>query len=429
MALSNKLTKTDIQAALRRRTDRARVLSDGAGLYLRIRPGSAVASWFFASNAGGRRRELGLGSASAVSITTARKLAGEARDALAQGRDPFAEKAASKRQGKEAKRVPRFGEFAEDYADSVESGWRNAKHRQSWRTSLSTHGASLSKIPVDEVTTDDVLKVLRPIWTAKPETASRVRGRIEKVLAAAKAQGLRPRDSSNPAAWRNHLDLLLPKRRTLARGHHKALPFADVPAFMAKLRARPALAARALEFTILTAARTGETLGARWQEFDWSTSTWIVPGHRMKAGTEHRVPLSRAALDLLGTLKPKEPQPEAFVFCEQRRPLSNMALLALLRRMKVDATTHGFRSCFRDWCGETTDFPSELAEWALAHQVGGAVERSYRRQTAVERRRPLMEAWSAYVSDRGAAGLAAPANDDVPAEPTADAAARGVLTD
>lgn len=405
MAVSNKLTKTDVQVALRKRYPNPKVISDGAGLYLRIRP-DASASWFFASKVGGRRRELGLGSAAAVDLNTARELAGDVRKAIAQGRDPFAEKAASKREVKHVAKVPTFGAFAEDYIASVEAGFRNDKHVAQWRTTLKSHAAHLSKIRVDEVTTDDVLKVLRPIWTAKPETASRVRGRIEKVLSAAKAKGLRPRDSFNPATWRGHLDILLPRQPRETRGHHGALPFADAPEFMAKLRARPALAARALEFTILTAARTGETIGATWGEIDLKAAIWTVPGSRMKAKVEHRVPLSGAALELLKAVKPQEPKPGDLIFASGEKGLSNMSLLMLLRRLKVEVTTHGFRSTFRDWAGDATEFPREIVEQALAHTIQNKAERAYRRQTAVERRRALMEAWANFLDSSALAKAA-----------------------
>lgn len=404
MAVSNKLTKGDVQVALRKRYPNPKVISDGAGLYLRIRP-DGNASWFFASKVGGRRRELGLGSAAAVDLNTARELATDARKAIAQGRDPFTEKAASKREVKHTAKVPNFGAFAEDYISSVEAGFRNAKHVGQWRTTLTTHAAHLSKIPVDEVTTDDVLKVLRPIWTTKPETASRVRGRIEKVLSAAKAKGLRARDSFNPATWRGHLDILLPRQPRETRGHHGALRFADAPDFLAKLRTRPALAARALEFTILTAARTGETIGATWREIDEGAAVWTVPASRMKAKVEHRVPLSSAALALVKALKPDDARPDDLIFTAgDNRPISNMAMAMLLRRMgHNDITVHGMRSVFRDWAGDATEFPREIVEQALAHTIQNKAERAYRRQTAVERRRALMEAWANFLDGSAAA--------------------------
>jgi integrase len=334
-----------------------------------------------------------------VELNAARDLADGARKAITQGRDPFAEKAAAKRESKELAIVPTFGEFAEDYIASVEAGWKNEKHIGQWRQTLRVHTMALAKMRVDEIGTNDVLKVLRPIWTVKPETASRVRGRIEKVLSAAKAKGLRPRDSFNPATWRGHLDILLPRQPRETRGHHGALPFADAPEFMAKLRARPALAARALEFTILTAARTGETIGAAWGEIDMEAKLWTVPASRMKAKAEHRVPLSPTALALLRALRPEEPQPDAFIFAVGGKPISNMGMAMLLRRMKCDGiTVHGFRSAFRDWAGDATEFPRELVEQALAHTIQNKAERAYRRQTAVERRRALMGAWSQFLA-------------------------------
>ena len=397
MGVSNKLTKGDVQLLLRQRQPTSKVVSDGDGLYLRIRPGG-IASWFFASNVGGRRRELGLGNANTVPVTTARELASKARLAIAEGRDPFAERAASKREAKETAKVPTFGIFAEDYIASVEAGFRNPKHRAQWRSTLATYAAPLSKMRLNEIGTDDVLKVLRPIWTAKPETASRVRGRIEKILSAAKATGLRPRDSSNPATWRGHLEILLPRQPHETRGHHGALAFADAPAFLVKLRARPALAARALEFTMLPAARTGETIGAAWREIDFKAAVWTIPASRMKAKAEHRVPLSPAALALLKRLAPEDPRPDAPIFTSGEKPISNMAMPMLLRRLEFnDITVHGFRSTFRDWAGDATEFPRELVEQALAHTIQNKAERAYRRQTAVERRRSLMEAWADYV--------------------------------
>jgi integrase len=299
---------------------------------------------------------------------------------------------------KEKAKVLTFGEFAEDYIKSVEAGFRNEKHVAQWRSTLKNYGAHLSKMRLDEITTDDVLKCLRPIWTAKPETASRVRGRIEKVLSAAKAKGLRPRDSFNPATWRGHLDILLPRQAKESRGHHGALPFGDAPEFMAKLRARPALAARALEWTILTAARTGETIGATWGEIDESAAVWTVPASRMKAKAEHRVPLSPAALALLKALKPEGAEPDDLIFAAGEKPISNMAMAMLLRRMdRGDITVHGMRSTFRDWAGDATEFPREIVEQALAHTIQSKSERAYRRQTAVERRRALMEAWANFL--------------------------------
>lgn len=254
--------------------------------------------------------------------------------------------------------------------------------------------------PIGDVDTAKVLSVLQPLWLARPETALRLRGRIEAVLDYARAH--RYREGENPGRWRGHLDKLLPKRQKLTRGHHKAMAYAEVPGFVAGLRERGSIAAMALEFLILTAARSGEVLGARWDEIDFEAKIWTVPADRMKAAKEHRVPLSARALAILKALD--EARMGEFIFPGQKRgePLSNMAFAAVLRRMKVEGVTvHGFRSAFRDWCGEETSFPREVAEAALAHVAGDATERAYRRGDALEKRRKLMKAWAAYC-ERGA---------------------------
>ena len=329
---------------------------------------------------------MGLGGLTSVSLARARVKAAEARAQVADGVNPITHRKAE---------GLTFGAFTDTLLDSIEAEWRNPKHRAQWRMTLTTYAAPLRPLAVDAVTTDDVLAVLQPIWTEKPETASRVRGRIERVLDAAKAKGLRT--GENPACWRGHLDHLLPKRQKLSRGHHTALPVPAVPAFMAQLRARPAMAARSLEFTVLTAARTGETLGARWGEIDLEAAVWTVPATRMKAGREHRVPLSALAVALLRALEPLRGE-GPYVFPGQRRgkPLSNMAMDMMLRRMGSEVTVHGFRSTFRDWAGEETDHPREVAEAALAHTVGDATERAYRRGDALAKRRRLMDDWAAY---------------------------------
>ena len=242
-----------------------------------------------------------------------------------------------------------------------------------------------------------MLTVLKPLWQSRPETASRLRGRIEAVLDAARANGFIPDGRANPARWRGHLDKLLSKRARLTRGHHAAMPFGDVPDFVARLRTSQAIAALALEFIILTAARSGEALGARWTEIDMKAKVWTVPRERMKAGIEHRVPLSDRAVDILKTMQAVSRGELVFPSHRSDRPLSGMACPMLLRRMGVvNATVHGFRSAFRDWCGESTTFPREIAEAALAHAVGDAVERAYRRGDALERRRKLMDDWARY---------------------------------
>lgn len=378
--------------------------SDGGGLYLRI-TSAGGRSWVFMTTVGGKRAEIGLGSEAAVSLATARRLAGEMREATAIGRDPRTVIAPVAPVS--APKLVTFGSFADEYIASVEAGWKNTVHRQQWRSSLRDHAKAITDKPLGEIDTEDLLAVLRPIWLTKAETASRVRGRIEKILAAAKARGLRPVDAANPAQWRGHLDVLLPKQGKLVRGHHEALPWRDAPAFMTALRARPAHAARALEFTILTAARSGETLGATWGEIDLDEALWTIPASRMKAGAEHVVPLSAAAIDLLTAIQPEKPKPSDLVFQVKGVARSNMAMAMLLRRMdRGNLTTHGFRSTFRDWAGDATDFPRELIEQALAHTIGNKAERAYRRGTAIERRRALMIQWSNY--------LAMPAADQTP---------------
>lgn len=369
--------------------------ADGGGLYLRVSK-AGTRSWVFMHVEGGKRSEIGLGSAQSVSLASARRIAGEMREAVATGGNP--RQVLTPVAPVEMPRVPTFGEFAEEYISSVEAGWKNPVHRQQWRSSLRDHAQSMRDMPIDAVGTDEVLAVLTPIWRTKSETAKRVRGRIEKILDAAKARGKRPRDSINPAAWRSHLSVLLPAPSKLERGHHAALPWQNAPAFVAELRQREAVAARCLEFVILTAARSGEVLGATWGEIDMHKKLWTVSAARMKAGTEHAVPLSQAAIDLLDRVKPATIDPAAAIFGVGGAARSNMAMAMLLRRMKHgNITTHGFRSTFRDWAGDATDYPRDLIEAALAHTIQNKAERAYRRGTAVKRRRVLMEDWAAYL--------------------------------
>ena len=370
--------------------------ADGGGLYLRITPGGARA-WVFMSAKGGKRSEIGLGSASSVSLATARRLAAQMREAIAVGLEPRT--VVSRAAPVVPVPIVTFGKFADSYIASVEAGWRNAVHRQQWRQSLRDHASRLTDLPINNISTDNVLAVLQPIWLTKSETARRVRGRIEKILDAAKARGLRSRDAPNPAAWRGHLALLLPAQSKLARGHHPALPWAEAPAFIAALRQRRAVAARCLEFVILTAARSGEALGATWDEIDMEGRLWTVPAVRMKAGVEHVVPLSGAAIALLKSVRPLDVRDDKPIFAVNGAARSNMAMAMLLRRMGHGAiTTHGFRSTFRDWAGDATSFPREIVEQALAHTIQNQAERAYRRGTAVERRREIMEQWNAFLA-------------------------------
>ncbi len=362
---------------------------DGGGLYLVVDK-SGAKRWVFLYRREGTLREMGLGGLKAVSLARARELAAEARVNLQAGIDPITAK------NNAPVAVPTFGEEADDFIDAMGPQFRNAKHLDQWKMTLKVYAAPLRSKRVDQIATADVLEVLKPIWLTKPETAARLRGRIERVLDAAKAKG--HRSGQNPALWRGHLDNLLPKRRKLSRGHHAAMPYERVPAFVADLRERDAMAARALEFTILTAARTGETFGATWREIDLEAAIWTIPRERMKAGREHRVPLTDRAVEILTELSELSTGPAAYVFPGQKkgRPLSVMAMDMILRRMDIEFTVHGFRSSFRDWAGEETAFPREVAEAALAHVVGDETERAYRRGDALEKRRKLMIAWANY---------------------------------
>jgi len=344
------------------------------------------------------RFELGLGNALDVSLAKAREKAAEIRAMLVDGLDPRAERAKAKAKVK-VKPVITFGKFAMDLLDSIEDGFKNPKHRQQWRNTLNTYAKPIFEVPINEVTTEQILGILQPIWLSKAETASRLRGRIERILDAAKAKGLR--SGENPARGRGHLDLLLPKRSKASVKHHAALPFAEVATFMSDLRKRPAVAARALEFVILTAARSGEVRGMTWAEVDLEARLWRVPASRMKAGFVHEVPLSDAATAILETLYQDEVEPTSYVFPAPRGgSLSDMALSQLLKRMeRGDITVHGFRSTFRDWAGETTQFAREEVEMALAHTVSSSVERAYRRARALRKRKGLMAAWAAYCAD------------------------------
>jgi integrase len=377
--------------------------SDGDGLYLVV-DASGARRWLFMFRWGGKLKEMGLGGASTVSLSDAREKAADARRIVASGRNPI-----ELRRSAEAARAAgtMFGAFADKLVADLVQGFRNEKHQSQWATTLKTYAAPLREKPLDAIGTDDVLAVLAPIWQTKHETASRLRGRIERVLDAAKAKGLR--SGENPARWRGHLDKLLSKRRKLTRGHHAAMAYPDVPAFISELRKREAVAGMALEFTIVNASRSGEVLGARWSEIDQETKVWTVPAERMKAGRPHRVPLAPRALNILA--EAEKIRTGEYVFPGQRRdrPLSPVAMNKVLRRMQIEnATVHGFRSSFRDWAGECTSFPREIAEAALAHVVGDETERAYRRGDALEKRRLLMEAWAGFLDTANASASVVP---------------------
>jgi integrase len=362
--------------------------ADGGGLYLSISPNGGR-RWVSVYRWHGKATEIGFGSARDVTLARARELAKNARARLAEGVNP-----------KEARKPiegATFGECADRLIAAMRPSWRNGKHAAQWEMTLREYAGALRRLPTHTITTDDVLSLLKPLWNEKPETASRLRGRIERVLDAAKARGLR--SGENPARWRGHLDQLLPKRQRLTRGNHAAMSYGDVPAFIDDLQSRGATAALALEFTILTAARRGEVLGARLDEFDLERAVWTVPAHRMKAGREHRVPLSGRALAIVKALRQAEGRKYVFAGHKPGKPLSGEALGMVLRRMKLDdVTVHGFRSAFRDWAAECTNFTNEVCEAALAHTVTNRVEAAYRRGDLFEKRRKLMDAWAAFCS-------------------------------
>jgi integrase len=376
---------------------------DERGLYLQV-ISPTNRSWLFRYERNGRERWMGLGPLHTFSLEEARERARKARQQLADGIDPIDQRDQEK-EAREAARARQaatavtFEVAARQYFELHNTKWRNPKHRAQFLSTLTQYAFPVfGKIAVAEVDKTLVLKALDPIWRTVPETASRLRGRIEAVLAFATVRGLRSGD--NPARWKGHLDHALPARSEVSKvRHHNALPFADLPGFMEDLRARAGIAARALEFTVLTAARTGEVIGAQWPEMDLQNGIWIVPASRMKAKREHRVPLTATMIDLLRVL-PREEDNDHVFLGPNSGGLSNMAMDAVLRRMgyKDRATTHGFRSTFRDWTSEMTTFPSEVAEAALAHIVGDKVERAYRRGDVLQKRSALMEAWTAFCS-------------------------------
>ena len=357
--------------------------NDGHGLMLLVKE-SGARSWVLRCQVNGRRRDVGLGSWPDVTLAVARDKAIETRRLMRQGGDPVA--------AKRRALTTCFRDAAAALIVSKRDGWRNAKHAAQWSTTLETYAyPKLGNMDVRAVTVDDVLAVLKPIWSEKPETASRVRQRIEAVLDFASAKGLR--DGDNPARWRGHLDHLLPRSsKVKAVEHHAAVEWREIGAFMKALSTRQGTAARALAFTILTAARSGEVRGMRWAEVDIAAGIWTVPAARMKAAKEHRVPLSTQAITLLG----EQAEAGELVFPGERagRPLSDMSLTAVLRRMGRSETVHGFRSTFRDWAGEMSSFPREVVEAALAHRLKDKAEAAYARGDLFAKRRALMEEWA-----------------------------------
>jgi len=393
-------------------------LLDGGGLYLQVTERKQVEghegkrtsaarvtkSWTFRyrDRASGKLRELGLGPLSDVSLEKAREKAAELRGMLREGKDPKAEREAKRTALKaESAKEMTFDQAAAACISDMRAGWKNEKHAAQWTNTLATYASPLiGSLPVTAIDLPLVRKVLDPIWTTKNETASRVRQRIESVLAWATVSGYR--SGENPARWRGHLDHLLPKPSKVQKEeHHPALPYAEIGEFMASLHGQSGIAALALEFTILAAARTGEVIAAEWNEFDKEKLMWTIPVERMKAGKEHTVPLSGRASEIVKELWLTRSGPYLFPGGKEGAPLSNMAMAAVLKRMlRSEITVHGFRSTFRDWAAEQTNFPREIIEHALAHQLKDKAEAAYSRSTVPEKRRKLMETWAIYCQAR-----------------------------
>lgn len=368
---------------------------DGRGLFLYVKP-SGARSWVLRYQVQGRRRDLGLGSYPDVTLAMARDRATEARRLIVEGEDPIAKKQQAK--------PKTFEDASLELIESKRPGWKNAKHAAQWTSTLETYAfPKIGRVQVAKLETADVIAVLTPIWSARPETANRVRQRIEAVLDYASALGIRTGD--NPARWRGHLDHLLPKpTKVRAVKHHPALPHSEIADFMGEVSERTGVAPRALAFTILTAARSGETRGMTWGEVNLDKNLWTIPSARMKAGKEHRIPLTDAAIALLG----EKGEDAALVFGSETKagkPISDMSMTAVLRRMSRDGiTVHGFRSTFRDSAGETTGFPREVIEAALAHGIKDKAEAAYARSDLFDKRRKLMEAWSLAATPQGSDG-------------------------
>jgi integrase len=372
--------------------------ADGGGLYLQVTERGA--SWIYRYMLNKRAREMGLGPLALFGLSDARAKALDARRLRYEGIDPIEARRAERQQARlDTAKAMTFQQCADAYIAAHRAGWRNGKHTAQWKATLATYaGPVVGVLPVQTIDTALVLKVLEPIWVAKPETASRLRGRIEAVLDWATAREYR--QGENPARWRGHLDKLLPARAKVRKvEHHPALPYSELPSFLIELREQEGISARALEFTILMAARTGETIFARWSEFDLLDKAWTIPAARMKAGKEHRIPLSARALAILKAMQVHRHTDGGFVFPRGKlgEPLSNTTFLRLLRRMgRGDLTAHGFRATFKTWASERTAFQNEIVEASLAHVIGGKVEQAYRRGDLFEKRRRLMQQWAIF---------------------------------
>lgn len=386
--------------------------ADGGGLYLQVTGDDGDAkSWIFRYKRGGKEREMGLGSVKTFSLAEARARAKVARQQLDDGLDPIEERRkAFQAAALEAVKAMTFEAAAKSYIKAHQASWKNEKHAGQWSSTLSSYAFPvLGSLPVEEIDTGLVMRVLEPLWTTKPETASRLRGRIERVLDWCNVQNMR--SGPNPARWRGHLDALLPARAKVASvRHHPAVPWKLIPEFMAALRQREDISARALEFTCLTACRTGEVIGATWPEIDLEGKLWTVPADRMKSGAEHRVPLCDRAVDILKALPRERGNEFVFIGAVKGKPLSNMAMLELMRGLNLkDANgdvcvPHGLRSSFRDWGGEATNFPHDILEAALAHKRKDRVHAAYQRGDLLDKRRKLMDAWAGYCARPATAG-------------------------
>lgn len=390
------------------RLNQAGLHGDGAGLWLKVSPGGSK-SWIYRYMIDGRDRWMGLGSFPDVSLAEARELAGEARKKIRSGTDPIDEKREKQATDRAARmKAVTFDWCAEQFITAHSPAWKNPKHVDQWRNTLATYASpTIGKLIVSSIDTGHIMKILEPIWTKKTETATRVRGRVESVLDWATTRKFR--SGENPARWKGHLDTLLPAPTKLKRQtHFAALPYKDMPDFMTALRKQAGTAARAVEFAILTAARSGEVRGMTWAEVDLEAGVWIVPAERMKAGKEHRVPLTDKAIKVLKTMQ--EGVTSELVFPGMKgKPLSDMSLTAVLRRMeRRDITVHGFRSSFRDWAAEVTSYPAEMAEMALAHTVADKVEAAYRRGDMFEKRRRMMRDWAKHCDTATPAGEVVP---------------------
>ncbi len=360
--------------------------ADGLGLYMRVDYRDRSKQWVFVFQWHGKRREMGLGSALMVRLGEARERARAARAALQAGKNPIDQRRAERA----SKDMHTFAAIADRLIQDLSPQWKSAIHSRQWVTTLTVDAAPLRPLPASSITTDDILGVLRPIWDVKPETASRLRGRIERVLDAAKVKGLRT--GENPARWKGHLELLLPKRQALTRGHHPAMPYTEISDFIRDLRRSEHISYRALEFTILTAARTGEVIKATRDEFDVQNKLWNRPAAHMKGKNPkpHTVTLCPRAIAIVTEFWPEEPDARVF-------SLSNGAMAAALDELgRGQYTVHGFRSTFKDWASDETEFQNEIVELALAHTVGNKVEQAYRRGAGLKKRFALMEAWELY---------------------------------